>query len=81
MAARRGVTADQVGRAALEVLDEVGSVDRVGPVMVAARLGIRSQSLYAHVDGVEGLRRLLALRSLADPVSYTHLTLPTKRIV
>ena len=66
MAARRGVTADQVGRAALEILDEVGSVDRVGPVMVAARLGIRSQSLYAHVDGVEGLRRLLALRSLAN---------------
>jgi hypothetical protein len=34
--------------------------------MVAARLGIRSQSLYAHVDGVNGLRRLLALQSLAD---------------
>ena len=66
MAARRGVTADQVGRAALEVLDEIGNVDGVGPVMVAARLGIRSQSLYAHVDGVDGLRRLLALRSLAD---------------
>ena len=66
MAARRGVTADQVGRAALEVLDEIGNVDGVGPVMVAARLGIRPQSLYAHVDGVDGLRRLLALRSLAD---------------
>ena len=66
MAARRGVTADQVGRAALEVLDEIGNVDGVGPVMVAARLDIRPQSLYAHVDGVDGLRRLLALRSLAD---------------
>ena len=65
MAARRGVTADQVGRAALEVLDEIGNVDGVGLVMVAARLDIRPQSLYAHVDGVDGLRRLLALRSLA----------------
>ena len=66
MAARRGVTGDQVARAALEILDEVGDIDAVGPGMVAGRLGIRSQSLYAHVDGVDGLRRLLALRSLAD---------------
>lgn len=30
--------------------------------MLAADLGMRSQSLYAHVDGIEGLRRQLALR-------------------
>ena len=66
MAARRGVTRDRVVHAALEVLDEVGDIDGVRPSMVAARLGIRSQSLYAHVDGVNGLRRLLALQSLAD---------------
>ena len=31
---------------------------------MAARLGIRSQSIYAHVDGIDGLRRELALLSL-----------------
>ena len=33
--------------------------------MLAAELGIRSQSLYAHVDGIEGLRNGLALRGQA----------------
>ena len=66
MAARRGVTADQVAAAALAVLDEAGRVTDVRPAAVAKRLGIRSQSLYAHVDGAAGLRRLLALRSLDD---------------
>lgn len=66
MAARRGVTSEQVAEAALHVLDEVGRVDAVRPGTVAGRLGIRSQSLYAHVDGVEGLRRLLALRTLGE---------------
>ena len=33
--------------------------------MLAAELGIRSQSLYAHVDGIEGLRDGLALRGQA----------------
>ena len=31
---------------------------------VAERLGVRVQSLYAHVDGADGLRRALALRGL-----------------
>ena len=62
MAARRGVTADRVAAAALAVLDEAGRVTDVRPAAVAKRLGIRSQSLYAHVDGATGLRRLLALR-------------------
>ncbi len=66
MAARRGVTSEQVLEAALAVLDEVGRVDAVRPVVVAERLGIRSQSLYAHVDGAAGLRRLLALKVLDD---------------
>ncbi len=64
MAARRGVTVEQVAEAALDLLDEAGRVDAVRPAAVADRLGIRSQSLYAHVDGADGLRRLLALRCL-----------------
>ena len=66
MAARRGVTADRVAAAALAALDEAERVIDVRPSVVAKRLGIRSQSLYAHVDGAAGLRRLLALRSLDD---------------
>lgn len=33
--------------------------------MLAAEVGMRSQSLYAHVDGIEGLRDGLALRGQA----------------
>jgi len=42
---------------------------RISRYDVAARLGVRSQSLYAHVDGLDGLRRDLAVlgqQSLAD---------------
>ena len=66
MAARRGVTTQQVAEAALALLDESGRIDAVRPGAVADRLGIRSQSLYAHVDGVEGIRRLLALLCLDE---------------
>ncbi|MGP0030948.1 MAG: TetR/AcrR family transcriptional regulator [Acidimicrobiales bacterium] len=46
-------------------------VDEQGPegftlARLAARLGIRSQSIYAHVDGLESLRRELALVALDD---------------
>lgn len=49
---------------AVAVLEEVGRVDAVALREVAARLGVRTQSLYAHVDGADGLRRALALRGL-----------------
>ncbi len=66
MAARRGVTADRVVDASLAVLDAEDRIDAVRPAAVAEILGIRSQSLYAHVDGVVGLRRLLALATLEE---------------
>ena len=66
MAARRGVTSEQLADAALALLDEAGRVDEVRPAVLADRLGIRSQSLYAHLAGVNGLRRLLALRCLDE---------------
>jgi AcrR family transcriptional regulator len=64
-----GITRDQVVDAAAAVLEEKGRVDAVALREVAARLGVRTQSLYAHVDGVAGLRHALALRAhdaLAD---------------
>ena len=50
MAARRGVTSERVAEAALAILDEAGRLEAVRPSAVAKRLGIRSQSLYAHLD-------------------------------
>ena len=69
MAAPVGISRDQVVDAAVAVLEEKGRVDGVALREVAARLGVRTQSLYAHVDGADGLRHALALRAhvaLAD---------------
>jgi AcrR family transcriptional regulator len=62
VAARVGLDRDQVVDAAVDVLTERGAFP--GLAEVADRLGIRTQSLYAHVDGADGLRRELALRGL-----------------
>ncbi len=64
MAARLGLDRDDVVDAAVELLHERGPTESMPLGDVAARLGIRTQSLYAHVDGAEGLRRELALRGL-----------------
>ncbi len=64
MAAPVGLDRDAVVDAAVAVLEEQGRVDAVTLRPVAERLGVRVQSLYAHVDGVPGLRRALALRGL-----------------
>jgi AcrR family transcriptional regulator len=50
----------QVIRAAAVIADESGA-DGLTLAALAARLGVRSQSLYAHVDGLEGLRHDLAV--------------------
>ena len=52
--------------AALDVLDAEGRPESVTLGAVAAGVGIRTQSLYAHVDGAAGLRRELALRTLGE---------------
>jgi AcrR family transcriptional regulator len=62
VAARVGLDRDRVVDAAVSLLAERGSPP--GLADVAAKLGIRTQSLYAHVDGADGLRRQLALRGL-----------------
>src|SRR5438874_10527419 len=64
MAAPVGLDREQVVAAALEVLDERGRLDAVSLSEVAGRLGVRAQSLYAHVDGADGLRHALALAGL-----------------
>jgi AcrR family transcriptional regulator len=57
---------------AAALADEHG-LDAVTLAMVAGELGLRSQSLYAHVDGIQGLRHGLALRGhalLADRLGH-----------
>ena len=62
MARKLGLAAEDVVAAAAAIADAEG-IDAVTLASVAARLGVRSPSLYAHVEGLEGLRRLLALRA------------------
>lgn len=64
MAARIGLDRDDVVDAAVALLEggPPGGLPSLGEV--ASRLGIRTQSLYAHVEGAEGLRRGVALRGL-----------------
>lgn len=64
MAARVGLDRAKVVDAASELLEQPGRFDTPPLADVAARLGVRTQSLYAHVDGADGLRRALALRGL-----------------
>ena len=60
MAAGVGLDRQRVIEEAAALADEEGS-DTVTLAALAARLGVRSQSLYAHIDGLDGLRRDLAV--------------------
>ncbi len=60
MGRRVGLTAEAVVGVAAEIADTHG-LEAVTLAAVAERLGVRSPSLYAHVDGLPGLRRELAL--------------------
>lgn len=66
MATRAGISKDAVVRAAAQLADAKGW-DALTLAGVAARLKIKSPSLYNHVGGMAGLRRelkLLAIREL-----------------
>jgi AcrR family transcriptional regulator len=63
MATQVGLDHDTVVAAAGDLVDEEG-VEALTLARLAKRLGIRSQSLYAHVDGLDGLLRDLALDSV-----------------
>jgi AcrR family transcriptional regulator len=68
VAAGVGLDRQRVVDEAAALADERGA-DAVTLAALAARLGVRSQSLYAHVEGLDGLRRELAIlgqQSLAE---------------
>jgi AcrR family transcriptional regulator len=50
---------------AARLADEVG-LDRLTLARVASQLGVTLPSLYKHVAGLDGLRRMLALRGIQD---------------
>jgi AcrR family transcriptional regulator len=60
MAAGVGLDRQSVIAEAAALADEAGGA-AVTLAALAARLGVRSQSLYAHVDGLDGLHRDLAV--------------------
>lgn len=62
MAKRHGLTVADVVDAASAIADRDG-LTAVTPSAVASALGVRTPSLYAHVDGAAGLRHALARRA------------------
>ena len=65
MSAGPGLDRARVVEAAAELVDQ-GGLEAFTLAAVATRLGIRSQSIYAHVDGLDQLRREIALVALDD---------------
>jgi AcrR family transcriptional regulator len=62
---RHGLTPAAVAETAGRLADRDG-LDALTLGAVAAELGVRTPSLYNHVDGLRGLRRALALQGLAE---------------
>jgi AcrR family transcriptional regulator len=65
MAPGRGLTPAMVAETAARLADRDG-LERLTLGAVAAELGVRTPSLYNHVEGLAGLRRALALQGLAE---------------
>lgn len=62
---RAGLTPEAVTAAAAAVVDEEG-VEALSMARLARDLGVRSPSLYNHVDSLDSLVREIALFALAD---------------
>jgi AcrR family transcriptional regulator len=63
--ARRGLDPARVVQAACEIADAEG-LEAVTLARVAAALEVRTPSLYNHVDGLDALRRGIALQGTAE---------------
>ncbi len=66
MARKVGVTKEQVVETAAAVADRDG-LGAVTLATVAGALGVKAPPLYAHVDGLGGLRRDLSLAASRQP--------------
>ncbi|GGF62768.1 TetR family transcriptional regulator [Paenibacillus albidus] len=63
MSPRAGLDTQTLVIAAAELADEQG-MEEVTLAALAAKLGVRSPSLYNHINGLQGLRTLLAVHGL-----------------
>ena len=86
MGRKLGLTLEQVIEAAAEIADRNG-LDALSLASIASTLGIRSPSLYNHVDGLAGIRRQLSIHAsslltaeLADSVEGLESTQALKAI-
>lgn len=61
---------DAVVQAAAQLADQQGGVDQVTLAQVADHFQIRVPSLYNHIDGLDGLRREVALLSLRELTAH-----------
>lgn len=65
MSPRAGLTKQAVLDAAIELADET-SLEDLTLAALANKLGIRTPSLYNHIDGLPGLRHELAMRGVHE---------------
>ncbi|MCX4631914.1 TetR/AcrR family transcriptional regulator [Streptomyces sp. NBC_01443] len=65
MAARAGLTADRITRAAAELADE-GGFDNLTVSALARRFGVKDASLYSHIKNVQDLRVRVAVLATAE---------------
>ncbi len=65
MARKAGLTLEQVVETASRIADRDG-ISSLSLASVAAALGVRSPSLYSHVDGLTGLRRQVSLHAARE---------------
>lgn len=65
MGRKAGITIDDIVEAAAVIADSDG-LAAASLSSVAVRLGIKTPSLYNHVEGLPGLRRRLALHAAAE---------------
>lgn len=71
---RAGLTPDRVARVAAEVADRVG-FDVLSLSAVAKEVGVSQPALYKHVDGLDGLRRdvaVLAVDELTERIAQAR---------
>ena len=72
MAARAGLDREVITQAAMKLVDECG-LEQLTMASLAARLKVRTPTLYHYFDGLEDIRRSLALvglRKLGEQVGY-----------
>lgn len=72
---RAGLSRSVVVDAAADLADRVGA-GAVTLAQLADHLGVRTPSLYNHVDGLAGLQRLLTLKALAELEAVVRSAVP-----